>query len=89
MKKTKEEKLEMRRHNHEKTLHHRKPTSIGGRRHDPKNHSWLHRNKHQAWHTLFENYGAQAICGLINRDYLDTDYVFICVRKEALCKDSS
>ena len=63
------------------TLHHRKPTSIGGSRHNKRNHSYVPRNQHQAWHTLFSNHTAQTICAIINEKFLDSDYQFVCVKK--------
>lgn len=63
------------------SLHHRKPTSIGGSRHNKRNHSILPVKQHQAWHTLFSNLTAETICALINEKYLDPAYEFICVKK--------
>jgi len=86
---TRRDKAEIRKQNKMPSLHHRKPKSIGGARHDPANQSWLPENKHRAWHTLFSNHSAQSIAYMINDKYLDPEYVFICVRKEAVCTDSS
>ena len=58
--------------------HHRKPRSIGGTR-EARNVSRINSVLHDAWHRLFWNLGAYKICELINRDYLDKDYKFICV----------
>lgn len=62
------------------TLHHRKPTSIGGSRHNKRNHSMLPSKQHQAWHTLFSNLSAETICALINEKYLDPDFKFVCTK---------
>jgi hypothetical protein len=72
---------EQRRFDHELTLHHRKPTSIGGARHNKANHSWLPRIQHQAWHILFSNHSAQTICYIINEKYIDPEYEFRLVKK--------
>ena len=76
-KKTREERKASR----VKTLHHRKPISIGGSRHNAYNHSWIPENKHRAWHLLFGVLQPQIIAEVINQTYLDTDYEFICVRR--------
>lgn len=60
------------------SLHHRKPTSIGGSRHNKRNHSMLPIKQHEAWHTLFSNLKAETICALMNEKYLDPDYKFVC-----------
>jgi hypothetical protein len=62
------------------TLHHRKPTSIGGSIYGKRNHSFLPIAQHEAWHTIFSNLEAHTICALINEKYLDPDYKFICVK---------
>jgi hypothetical protein len=77
-KKTREE----RKAGQELTLHHRKPTSIGGSKRDKRNHSYVQHIKHCAWHTLFSNHSAQTIAYIINEKFLDPDYEFICQRKE-------
>lgn len=79
--------VEQRRFDHQKTLHHRKPISIGGARHNKRNHSWIQRIKHQAWHTLFDNHTATTIVFLINQHYIDPDYEVVLVRKEQTCLD--
>jgi hypothetical protein len=61
------------------TLHHRKPTSIGGSKHNKKNHSKVTRIQHRAWHTLFSNFTAQTIAGIINEKWVDPAYKFVCV----------
>lgn len=43
------------------TCHHRKPTSIGGAKHDPRNKSTVCRRDHSAWHTLYWNLAAPNI----------------------------
>lgn len=64
------------------TLHHRKPVEIGGARHEQRNHSLVPLNKHQAWHLLFGICEAPYICQIINEQYLDSDYEFICIKKD-------
>lgn len=66
---------------HQLTLHHRKPTSIGGSRHGRHNHSKVTRIQHQAWHTLFSNHTAQTIAHIINEKWLDPDYTLVCVKR--------
>jgi hypothetical protein len=62
------------------TKHHRKPRSLGGQTTD-RNISMLEQKKHEAWHTLFQNYQPHEIAYLINLHYLDPDFYFICVEK--------
>ena len=40
-------------------------------------------SKHRAWHTLFSNYDAQQIANIINEVWLDPQYKFIAVKKDA------
>ena len=72
---------EKRRADHALTLHHRKPTSIGGSKRDNRNHSWVTRIQHRAWHILFSNHTAQTICLIINEKFIDPDYELKLVRK--------
>jgi hypothetical protein len=72
---------EARKRDQELTLHHRKPTSIGGSAKDKRNHSYIQHIKHNAWHTLFSNHSAQTIAYMINEKYLDPDYEFILKKK--------
>jgi hypothetical protein len=53
--------------------HHRQPLSDGG---DDKstNISRVDRKKHEAWHTLFQNYDPIHIANLINVYWLDPRY---------------
>jgi hypothetical protein len=77
---------EKRKYDHQLTVHHRKPTSIGGERQANRNKSDVPRIQHQSWHNLFSNHSAPTICAIINEKWLDPDYKFICVPadKEAL-----
>jgi hypothetical protein len=75
---------EERRADHKLTLHHRKPTSIGGSRRDKRNLSWIIRIQHRAWHILFSNHTAETICAIINEKFLDPDYEFVCQRRKPL-----
>lgn len=61
--------------------HHRRPRSIGGSNRD-FNISLVGREKHSAWHQNFKNWEAEQIAEHINEVWLDTDFKFICVRKE-------
>jgi hypothetical protein len=74
---------ERRNYDHELTLHHKKPRSIGGSRHETRNHSWVPRIQHNAWHTIFQNETAQEICHKINKMFLDPDYRFVCIKKQS------
>jgi len=67
--------------NRERSIHHRKPRSIGGGN-NTDNLIDVPVTKHRAWHTLFENLTAVFICRLINDVWLDTDYKFVCVPRE-------
>lgn len=73
--------IEQRKFDHQLTLHHRKPKSIGGARRDERNISMLPRIQHIAWHTLFGNNTAVVISKMINEKYLDPDYEFVCIRR--------
>ena len=68
-----------RRKNVELSIHHRKPTSIGGGN-DERNLSEIPRRKHEAWHILFFNASPELIAWIINKHYLDPDYEMV-VRK--------
>ena len=72
---------EERKRSHELTLHHRKPTSIGGSKRDRRNHSYIQHIKHCAWHTLFSNHTAETIIRMINEKYIDPDYEIICKKR--------
>lgn len=69
--------------NHDK--HHRKPQSEKVNN-DPSNISIVPIKKHQAWHTLFENYNPEKIKSIINKIWLDPDYKFFVIRKRKLRK---
>lgn len=62
------------------TAHHKKPTSIGGESLD-YNISHLPTSKHEAWHTLFQNWTPERIAQEINNRYLDPDYEFVARRR--------
>lgn len=64
------------------TTHHRKPRSIGGKS-EPRNLARIPGNKHAAWHALFSNQTAEEIAATINATFLDPDYEFIAIRREA------
>lgn len=57
------------------TIHHRKPTSIGGGE-EPRNKSEIVLFKHQAWHILYQNRPAELIIPRFQTDYeiFGTDY---------------
>ena len=56
--------------------HHRKPSSLGGGS-DDRNMSHVSASKHQAWHSLFSNKNVHEIAAIINKDWLDPDYIFV------------
>lgn len=60
--------------------HHRLPKSLGGGN-ESRNISHLPVNRHQAWHTLFQNFSADRIAAEINDRYLDPDYQLVVVRR--------
>ena len=64
------------------TIHHRKPTSIGGRKRDEKNLSYVPQLQHRSWHNLFSNHTAPTICAIINEKWLDPEYEFICRKRQ-------
>lgn len=66
---------------HKKTVHHRKPRSIGGTD-DTRNLSYITDRKHKAWHTLFQNKRADQIVWELNNVYLDPDYVVVLKEKK-------
>jgi hypothetical protein len=61
--------------------HHRKPKSVGGKT-TARNISRIPINRHQSWHTLFDNKHPDEIAEIINDIYLDPDYEFVCIRRE-------
>jgi hypothetical protein len=63
------------------TLHHRKPTSIGGKN-EPRNLIKLPCNKHAAWHLLFGNLTPERIAEEITKRYLDPDYELVARRTD-------
>lgn len=64
------------RHN---SIHHRLPRSIGGND-DARNVIWVSRNRHQAWHTLFQNWEVPRIVEEINR-WIDPEWQVIAKRR--------
>lgn len=70
---------------HSPTLHHRQPKSKGGgdfTKGGRKNTVLVQRQFHQAWHLLFGNREAVEIAEIINNEYLDPDYEFVCRKKQ-------
>lgn len=65
----------------QKSIHHRKPLSIGGENRI-YNLSLVTRKQHEAWHLLFENKNAHDIAQIINEVWLDTEYYFMCVERK-------
>ncbi|MDE2098529.1 MAG: hypothetical protein KGL39_14845 [Patescibacteria group bacterium] len=63
------------------TRHHRKPQSKNGSN-EPRNLSFVGENAHRAWHYLFQNFDPPTIAAIINRTWLDPDYVFVVKRRE-------
>ena len=62
------------------STHHRKPTSIGGSD-DSRNKIELPTKRHEAWHTLFQNWSADRIAAEINDRYIDPDYQLVVVKR--------
>lgn len=62
------------------TRHHRKPIARGGTN-ESKNISFISREKHQAWHLLFNHMGAEEIARTMNTFYLDSDYEMVAIKK--------
>ena len=59
-----------------KTRHHRKPKSLGGDD-SSRNISWISDKRHKAWHILFGNYAVWKIALIINKQFIDPDYVLV------------
>ena len=78
----------MKKERNHDTKHHRKPRSLGGKTTE-RNISILSQTKHEAWHTLFQNYSPNEIAYLINTIYLDPDFVFVCVEKNNVSRRES
>ena len=73
---------------HKLERHHRKPRSIGGGN-EEKNTSLVSQIQHRAWHTLFVNFDARTICGIINSLWLDPEHKLVCVKAkhvEDICR---
>lgn len=69
----------------EHNRHHKLARSNGGNCHVVNGHRnivYVPVKKHRAFHTLFENLSAQAICQIINDTWLDPNYQFICVPRQ-------
>lgn len=64
----------------EMSTHHKLPRSLGGGN-DERNLVELSVKKHQAWHTLFQNYSADKIAAEINQRYIDPDYHLVAVKR--------
>lgn len=64
------------------TRHHRKPQKLGGT-HEDRNISKISREKHEAWHLLFNHLDVYEIARLLNEVYIDPDYFFFPVKKQA------
>lgn len=58
--------------------HHRKPRSRGGDN-SPRNIVRVPRNKHEAFHLLFENHSPEEIATILNDFWIDTDYFMVAV----------
>ena len=61
--------------------HHRRPRSRGGRN-NARNISYIPRDAHEHWHSLFKNWMPEQIAERINDWFLDPDYVMVAVRKK-------
>lgn len=60
--------------------HHRKPRSKGGGN-EPENISVVPNNKHEAYHTLFENEEPREVARQLNELWIDPSWVLIAVRR--------
>ena len=68
---------------HQTDRHHRKPRSIGGQ--DVANNiSIVNKRQHEAYHHLFSNMSAPAICAVLNETWLDPDYE-ITIKRRTKC----
>lgn len=64
------------------TKHHRRPSSLGGESLD-YNISHLPKSKHEAFHTLFQNWEVPRIARELNERYIDTEWELIARRRDA------
>lgn len=72
----------MKNSKNQKTKHHRKAVSQGGDSSD-KNISIVPRNKHEAWHLLFNEGNPEYVRDTINEIWIDPDYYLeLCYRKK-------
>ena len=62
-------------------IHHRLPTSRGGKN-NPENLSRVPVNQHRAWHTVFRNESAQEIAKRINDTWLDPAYYLVAIPRK-------
>ena len=62
------------------SVHHRKPRSIGGTS-TASNMMWCSRNKHRAYHTLFQNWEVPRIVEELNH-WIDPQWEVIARRRE-------
>lgn len=69
--------MPQKKHN---SWHHRKPRSLGGTR-QKGNMSKVSSSKHEAWHTLFQNYTPEKIAQIINDVWLDPDFKLVVERR--------
>lgn len=65
------------------TRHHRKPASRGGGNED-RNICLIPRKYHEAYHLLFANGSPEEVCDILNKYFIDPDYVIVPhrIRKE-------
>jgi len=60
--------------------HHRRPRSQGGS--DAEyNLSFVPQSEHHHWHSFAGNLTPEEICEKINRKFLCTEYMFVCIRR--------
>jgi hypothetical protein len=62
------------------TKHHLKPTSLGGTD-DPSNIAWIPNIKHRGWHAIVSNLSVPEIVDVLNRHYIDPDYMLVAIKK--------
>jgi len=62
-------------------MHHRKARSRGGNS-KPRNLSRVPKHLHVAYHILFSNMQPDEIAALLNKTWVDMDYMLVAVRRE-------
>ena len=58
------------------TRHHRKPKSLGGGNED-RNIALIPRKFHEAYHLLFANGSPEEVCDVLNKYFIDPDFILV------------